>query len=72
VLEIRVAADGFLPHMVRNIVGALLDVGQRRRNPEWVSELLVERDRRIGPVMAPAHGLTLTRVGFSGDLLDDD
>ena len=31
VLEVRVAADGFLPHMVRNIVGALLDVGQGRR-----------------------------------------
>ncbi len=72
VLEVRVAADGFLPHMVRNIVGALLDVGQGRRNPEWIRQLLAERDRRFGSVAAPAHGLTLTRVGFSGDLLDDD
>jgi len=72
VLEVRVAADGFLPHMVRNIVGALLDVGQGRRNAEWIDELLAERDRRFGSVMAPAHGLTLTRVGFSDDLVDDD
>jgi tRNA pseudouridine38-40 synthase len=72
VLEVRVAADGFLPHMVRNIIGALLDVGQRRRNPEWISELLAERDRRFGSVMAPAHGLTLTRVGFRGERLEDD
>jgi tRNA pseudouridine38-40 synthase len=72
VLEVRVAADGFLPHMVRNIAGALLDVGQGRRNPEWINELLAERDRRFGPVMAPARGLTLTRVGYSDDLIDDD
>jgi tRNA pseudouridine38-40 synthase len=72
VLEVRVAADGFLPHMVRNIVGALLDVGQGRRDPNWIGELLAERDRRSGSVMAPAHGLTLTRVGFGGELLDDD
>jgi tRNA pseudouridine38-40 synthase len=72
VLEIRVAADGFLPHMVRNIVGALLDVGQGRRDPDWISELLAARDRRFGAVTAPAHGLTLTRIGFIGDLLDDN
>jgi tRNA pseudouridine38-40 synthase len=58
--------------MVRNIVGALLDVGQGRRDPEWINELLAERDRRLGPAMAPAHGLTLTRVGYSGDVLDED
>jgi len=72
VLEVRVSADGFLPHMVRNIVGALFDVGRGRQDPEWITELLVARDRRCGPVMAPPQGHTLTRVGFSGDLLDDD
>jgi len=72
VLEVRVAADGFLPHMVRNIVGALLDVGQGRRHLEWIDELLDKRDRRFGSVMAPAQGLTLTRIGFSGDPLDDE
>ena len=72
VLEIRVAADGFLPHMVRTFVGALVQVGQGRRDPEWISELLAEQDRRLGPVVAPAQGLTLSRVGFAGDVLDDD
>jgi len=71
VLEVRVVADGFLPHMVRNIVGALLLVGQERRSPEWIGELLAGRDRRSGPVAAPPQGLTLTRVGFAGDVLDD-
>lgn len=71
VLEVRVAADGFLPQMVRNIVGALLQIGQGRRYPEWISELLVEQDRRLGPIVAPSRGLTLSRVGFAGDVLED-
>ena len=71
VLEVRVVADGFLPHMVRNIVGALLQVGQGRRHPEWIGELLAGRDRRSGPVAAPPQGLTLLRIGFAGDVLDD-
>jgi tRNA pseudouridine38-40 synthase len=71
VLEIRVVADGFLPHLVRNVVGALLQVGRGQRNPEWISELLAGRDRRLGPAAAPPHGLTLVRVGFAGDVLDD-
>ena len=71
VLEVRVVADGFLPHMVRNIVGALLQVGQGQRQPEWIRELLVGRDRRAGPAAAPPQGLTLLRVGFAGDALDD-
>jgi tRNA pseudouridine38-40 synthase len=72
VLEVRVVADGFLPHMVRNVVGALLQIGQGQQDPEWISELLARRDRRFGPVAAPPHGLTLARVGFAGDELDDD
>jgi tRNA pseudouridine38-40 synthase len=70
-LEIRVAADGFLPRMVRNIVGALMDVGQHRRESAWIGEVLAAGDRRSGSVVAPAHGLTLWRVGFDGDVLDE-
>lgn len=72
VLEVRVVADGFLPHMVRNLIGALLQIGQGQRHPDWISELLAGQDRRLGPVTAPPHGLTLSRVGFAGDVLDDD
>jgi tRNA pseudouridine38-40 synthase len=71
VLEIRVVADGFLPHMVRNVVGALLRVGRGHRDSDWISELLARRDRRLGPAAAPPHGLTLVRVGFAGDVLDN-
>ena len=70
-LEIRVAADGFLPQMVRTIVGALLQVGQGRRYPEWISELAAGRIG-VSAGGAPPMGLTLSQVGFAGDVLDDD
>lgn len=70
VIEVVAVADGFLPRMVRNIVGALVEVGQRRRPPEWIGEILGYRDRRCGSVLAPAHGLTLTGVGYDGYAVD--
>lgn len=70
-LEIRVVADGFLPRMVRNIAGALVEIGQGKQDPVWIEELLKARDRRLGPVMAPAQGLVLWRVGFGEDGFDD-
>lgn len=70
-LEVRVVADGFLPRMVRNMVGALLEVGQGRRDPAWIGELLAAADRRVAPANAPAHGLTLWKIGFGAEPIDD-
>lgn len=71
-LELRIAADGFLPRMVRNITGALVEVGQGRREPAWIGEILAAKDRRQGSEVAPALGLTLWRVGYPGDALVDE
>ena len=71
-LEFRLAADGFLPRMVRNITGALVEVGQGRQEPAWIGEILAAKDRRRGSEGAPGHGLTLWRVGFPGDALVDE
>jgi tRNA pseudouridine38-40 synthase len=71
VLEVRVVADAFLPRMVRNIAGALVEVGQGRQDPGWIAELLAKRDRRFGSIVAPPQGLTLWRVGFDGDVIDE-
>ena len=71
VIEVAVAADGFLPRMVRNIVGALVEVGQGRQASGWIAEILGYRDRRLGSVLAPAHGLTLNAVGYGDELMDD-
>ncbi len=69
-IEIQVAADGFLPQMVRNVAGALVEVGRGARPVPWMDELLAARDRRRGPTTAPAHGLTLWRVGYGEELPD--
>jgi tRNA pseudouridine38-40 synthase len=71
-IEIRVVADGFLPNMVRTMTAALADVASGARSPEWVSELLLAKDRRLGPKTAPPHGLILWRVGYGDDVPDPD
>jgi len=63
-IELRVTADGFLPHMVRNLTGALVAVGAGNHPPSWIGDLLAVRDRRLGGATAPAQGLTLWRVGY--------
>jgi tRNA pseudouridine38-40 synthase len=63
-LVLEVVANAFLHHMVRNLVGALVWVGQGRRPAEWVAELLQQRDRSLGaPTFAP-DGLYLTGVDY--------
>ncbi|MBI2790426.1 MAG: tRNA pseudouridine(38-40) synthase TruA [Gammaproteobacteria bacterium] len=61
---IDVKANAFLHHMVRNIVGTLIVVGQRKSPPEWIREVLHAKDRRAAGVMAPANGLYLVDVGY--------
>jgi tRNA pseudouridine38-40 synthase len=56
--------DGFLNHMVRNLVGTLLDVARGRFGPERIDDVLTSRDRtRAGPT-APARGLWLVEVRY--------
>ncbi len=62
--EIRVVADGFLPRMVRNIAALLVEVGEGRRPPSWVEEVLAGRDRRRAGGTAPPEGLILWRIGY--------
>jgi tRNA pseudouridine38-40 synthase len=59
---VLISADAFLHHMVRNVVGTLIEVGLGRRPADWVREVLAGRDRRLAGPTAPAHGLHLLRV----------
>jgi tRNA pseudouridine38-40 synthase len=58
------AGDGFLRHMVRTIVGSLVDVGRGRRPPEWMRDVLASRDRTRAGQTAPAAGLVLMGVHY--------
>jgi len=57
-------ATGFLYHMVRNIVGTLLDVGRGRISPDQIPDILRACDRSAAGPMAPAQGLCLRWVRY--------
>jgi tRNA pseudouridine38-40 synthase len=59
-----VTANAFLMHMVRNITGTLAAIGQGEQPIEWIREVLESRDRTLGGVTAPPHGLTLVAVDY--------
>jgi tRNA pseudouridine38-40 synthase len=63
-LVYRVEATAFLKHMVRNIVGTLLEIGRGERAPAAMRELIAGRDRRRAGATAPPHGLTLMAVRY--------
>ena len=63
-ISIDVTANAFLQHMVRNIAGLLVKIGQADEEPAWAREVLDSRDRAKGGMTAPAHGLTLRRVDY--------
>ena len=63
-LTLDVTANAFLQHMVRNITGTLATVGLGEQEVDWVAEVLESRDRKVGGIAAPPHGLTLVGVEY--------
>jgi len=61
---VQVVGNAFLHSMVRVIVGSLVEVGLRNRDPAWLAQVLEARDRRAAGPTAPAHGLTFWRVQY--------
>ncbi|HEX2915044.1 MAG TPA: tRNA pseudouridine(38-40) synthase TruA [Chloroflexia bacterium] len=64
VLVLEIAANAFLPHMVRNIVGTLLQVGKGEISPDDFEEIIAACDRRRAGPTAPACGLSLVEVRY--------
>ena len=54
---VDIQANAFLHHMVRNIVGSLIEVGRNRQSVDWIAALLALRDRTQAAPTAPAEGL---------------
>lgn len=64
IVTVEIEATAFLKHMVRNIVGTLVEVGTGRRAADSLAELLASGDRDRAGVTAPAHGLCLVEVFY--------
>jgi tRNA pseudouridine38-40 synthase len=63
-VKISIEANGFLRHMVRNIVGTLVEIGRGRIPPGKMKEILQSRDRRLAGQTAPASGLFLEKIVY--------
>ena len=61
---IELSANAFLHHMVRNIAGVLMDIGQGKQPVTWVEELLELKDRKQGGITASPYGLHLGGVFY--------
>ncbi|MCI8518379.1 MAG: tRNA pseudouridine(38-40) synthase TruA [Hungatella sp.] len=69
-LEFVMTGDGFLYNMVRILVGTLIEVGQGKREPRSVPEILEAKDRRAAGFTAPARGLFLKEVTYETELFE--
>jgi tRNA pseudouridine38-40 synthase len=63
-LVYRVRGNGFLHHMVRNLVGTFVDAGRGQMEPEEVARILSARARSAAGATAPARGLFLASVEY--------
>lgn len=60
-------ADGFLHHMVRNLMGCLVQIGTGAQPPEWMHEILLSRDRTLAAPTFDAAGLYLVHIRYPAD-----
>lgn len=60
----EVRGDGFLRHMVRAIVGTLVEIGRGRHPAAWMEDVLASKSRARAGATAPASGLFLVRVSY--------
>lgn len=56
--------NGFMRYMVRNLVGTLIEVGEGKRKPQEIDEILKAEDRKMAGKTAPACGLYLKAVSY--------
>jgi tRNA pseudouridine38-40 synthase len=60
----EITGDGFLRHMVRTIVGSLVEIGRGRRDGAWLASVIASRDRSQAGPSAPPQGLFLVHVDY--------
>lgn len=63
-IKISIRADAFLRHMVRNIVGTLVEVGRGKTPAQEMKGVLESKDRKCAGPTAPAQGLFLEKIAY--------
>lgn len=63
-IYLDIKANAFLYHMVRNIAGVLISIGQGDNSPEWTQQLLQKKNRTHGGMTAPSDGLYLVSAHY--------
>lgn len=71
-IQIDIKANAFLHHMVRNIVGVLLPIGEGKASPDWAREVLDSKIRSEAGVTAKPDGLYLVEVSYPEDVLPNN
>lgn len=66
------SANAFLQHQVRNMVGALVYVGNGKYAPDWIAHLLKQKDRTLSPPTFSPNGLYLTGVDYDDKFILPD
>lgn len=69
-IVIEITANAFLHHMVRNIVGTLLEIGRGRRDKVWLEKVLASKSRKEAGATACASGLYFYQVQYPENLLE--
>ncbi len=63
-IRFHIRGNAFLHHMVRNVVGSLVEVGLKRKPPSWLFDVLQAKNRSVAGRTFPAEGLVLVHVGY--------
>jgi tRNA pseudouridine38-40 synthase len=63
-IDFEIEGNGFLRHMVRNIMGTLVDIGLGKITPDDLARIRDGEDRSAAGITAPAHGLFLVKVNY--------
>lgn len=63
-IVVTISANAFLYHMVRNIMGVLIDIGKGKKEVSWAAEILAAKDRTLGGVTAKPDGLYLSNIDY--------
>jgi tRNA pseudouridine38-40 synthase len=72
VLRVEIVGNAFLRQQVRAMVGTLVHCGRGRCDAAGVKEILESRDRSRSPLIAPARGLSLVNVCYSGERINHE